>query len=82
MKRTLQRVLGVFGYQLARNNQVVTTPFQDRFEFAMDPFRKQCLISGQDEIGLTLGMANVITAHEARLAAERPWIAGAAHRVS
>ena len=64
------------------DNQVVTTPFQDRFEFAMDPFRKQCLISGQDEIGLTLGMANVITAHEARLAAERPWIAGAAHRVS
>ena len=62
--------------------QVVTTPFQDRFEFAMDPFRKQCLISGQDEIGLTLGMANVITAHEARLSAERPWIAGAAHRVS
>ena len=63
-------------------NQVVTTPFQDRFEFAMDPFRKQCLISGQDEIGLTLGMGNVITAHEARLVAERPWIAGAAHRVS
>ena len=64
------------------DNQVVTTPFQDRFEFAMDPFRKQCLISGQDEIGLTLGMAKVITAHEARLAAERSWIAGAAHRVS
>ena len=63
-------------------NQVVTTPFQDRFEFTMDPFRKQCLISGQDEIGLTLGMGNVITAHEARLAAERPWIAGAAHRGS
>ena len=63
-------------------NQVVTTPFQDRFEFTMDPFRKQCLISGQDEIGLTLGMGNVIIAHEARLAAERPWIAGAAHRVS
>ena len=61
-------------------NQVVTTPFQDRFEFAMDPFRKQCLISGQDEIGLTLGMGNVITAHETRLAVERPWIAGAAHR--
>ena len=63
-------------------NQVVTTPFQDRFEFTMDPFRKQCLISGQDEIGLTLGMGNVITAHDARLAAERPWIAGAAHRGS
>lgn len=59
-------------------NQVVTTPFQDRFEFPMDPFRKHCLISGLDEIGLTLGMDARIAAHEARLAAERPWIAGAA----
>jgi 3-isopropylmalate/(R)-2-methylmalate dehydratase small subunit len=59
-------------------NQVVTTPFQDRLEFAMDPFRKQCLMNGQDEIGLTLAMTASIAAHEARLAAERPWIAGAA----
>ncbi len=59
-------------------NQVVTTPFQDRFAFAMDPFRKQCLISGQDEIGLTLAMDSAIAAHEARLTAQRPWIAGAA----
>lgn len=61
-------------------NQVVTTPFQDRFEFAMDPFRKQCLVSGQDEIGLTLGMSPAIAAYEARLSAQRPWLAGAAHR--
>ncbi len=60
-------------------NQVVTTPFQDRFEFAMDPFRKQCLLSGQDEIGLTLAMDSAIAAHEARLGSERPWVAGAAH---
>jgi 3-isopropylmalate dehydratase small subunit len=59
-------------------NQVVTTPYQDRFEFAMDPFRKHCLLNGQDEIGLTLAMGDAISAHEARLAAERPWIAGAA----
>ena len=59
-------------------NQVVTTPFQDRFEFAMDPFRKHCLVNGLDEIGLTLSLSDGITAHEARLAAERPWIAGAA----
>ena len=63
-------------------NQVVTTPFQDRFAFLMDPFRKQCLISGQDEIGLTLGMDSAIAGHEARLSAERPWIAGAAHRAA
>lgn len=59
-------------------NQVVTTPFQDRFEFPMDPFRKHCLVNGLDEIGLTLGMGDAIAAHEARLAAERTWIAGAA----
>lgn len=59
-------------------NQVVTTPFQDRFEFAMDPFRKHCLINGLDEIGLTLGMDTAIAAHEARLATDRPWLAGAA----
>ena len=35
-------------------NQVVTTPFQDRFAFEVDPFRKHCLLNGLDEIGLTL----------------------------
>ncbi len=62
-------------------NQVVTTPHQDRFVFEVDPFRKHCLLHGLDEIGLTETMAPAITAHEARLAAERPWIAGAAQRV-
>ena len=59
-------------------NQVVTTPFQDRFAFAIDPFRKHCLMHGLDEIGLTVAMDADIGAHEARLAAERPWIGGAA----
>ena len=62
-------------------NQVVTTDYQDRFTFAVDPFRKAALLSGQDEIGLTLTMAPAIAAYEARLAAERPWVAGAAARV-
>lgn len=61
-------------------NQTVTTEYQDRFAFAVDPFRKAALLSGQDEIGLTLTMASAIAAYEARLAAERPWIAGAATR--
>ncbi len=55
-------------------NQTVTTPFQDRFEFAVDPFRKHCLLNGLDEIGLTSAMGGAIAAHEARIAAERPWI--------
>lgn len=59
---------------------MVTTPYQDRFEFPIDPFRKHCLLNGLDEIALTLEMGNAITAHETRLAAEQPWIAGAAGR--
>jgi 3-isopropylmalate/(R)-2-methylmalate dehydratase small subunit len=54
--------------------QSVTTPFQDRFHFEIDPFRKQCLLGGLDEIGLTLGKADVIDSYEARQAQERPWI--------
>ena len=61
-------------------NQVVTTPWQDRFAFPIDPFRKHCLMNGLDEIGLTEAMADSITAYEARRSADRPWIAGAAGR--
>ena len=61
-------------------NQVVTTPFQDRFAFPIDPFRKHCLVNGFDEIGLTVAMDADIAAHEARIAGNRPWISGAAHR--
>ena len=63
-------------------NQVVTTPYQDRFVFPIDPFRKHCLVNGLDEIGLTVAMDADIATHEARLVAERPWIAGAAARAA
>jgi 3-isopropylmalate/(R)-2-methylmalate dehydratase small subunit len=55
-------------------NQVVTTPFQDRFAFEIDPFRKQCLMAGLDEIGLTLAEAAAIGAHEDRRATAEPWL--------
>jgi 3-isopropylmalate/(R)-2-methylmalate dehydratase small subunit len=54
--------------------QSVTTPFQDRFEFRMDPFRRDCLMGGKDEIGLTLAMADVIGGYERTMAVERPWL--------
>ncbi|MDO9488262.1 MAG: 3-isopropylmalate dehydratase small subunit, partial [Sphingomonadaceae bacterium] len=56
-------------------NQVVTTPFQDRFAFEIDPFRKHCLLNGLDEIGLTTQMDAEIAAYEGRLRRERPWAA-------
>ncbi|MCB2066235.1 MAG: 3-isopropylmalate dehydratase small subunit [Erythrobacter sp.] len=55
--------------------QTVTTPFQDRFTFEIDPFRKHCLAEGLDEIDLTLSREAAIAAHEARLAATMPWLA-------
>ncbi|MDM7957127.1 3-isopropylmalate dehydratase small subunit [Blastomonas sp.] len=55
-------------------SQTVTTPFQDRFTFEIDPFRKTCLMQGLDEIGLTMGKADAISAYEAKLSADRPWM--------
>ncbi|MEQ1549420.1 MAG: 3-isopropylmalate dehydratase small subunit [Chakrabartia sp.] len=57
--------------------QSVTTRFQDRFSFDIDPFRKQCLIEGLDEVGLTLAMDQKISAYETKAGAAWPWQAGA-----
>lgn len=54
--------------------QTVTTPFQDRFEFDIDPFRKHCLLNGVDEIGLTLESSDAISRYEGRVAQDRPWL--------
>ncbi|CAN5180356.1 3-isopropylmalate dehydratase small subunit [soil metagenome] len=59
------------------DHQTVTTRFQDRFSFEIDPFRKACLLGGLDEIGLTLADADVIGAYEAKVGSDRPWMAGA-----
>ncbi|AJP71014.1 3-isopropylmalate dehydratase small subunit [Sphingomonas hengshuiensis] len=58
----------------------VTTPFQDRFVFDMDPFRRDCLMQGLDEIGMTLAKDTEISKYESGVAASRPWITvGAGH---
>jgi 3-isopropylmalate/(R)-2-methylmalate dehydratase small subunit len=54
--------------------QSVTTQYQDRFSFEIDPFRKHCLLGGLDEIGLTLDGAGAIDVYEGKVATERPWI--------
>ncbi|MBN8485693.1 MAG: 3-isopropylmalate dehydratase small subunit [Sphingomonadales bacterium] len=56
-------------------NQVVTTPFQDRFEFEIDPFRKHCLLNGLDEVGLTLARDTAISTYEQEARATLPWLA-------
>ena len=56
-------------------SQTVTTPFQDRFAFEIDPFRKSCLMGGLDEVGLTMARGDAIAAFEAAASAERPFLA-------
>ena len=58
-------------------SQTVTTPFQDRFHFEIDAFRKHCLTNGLDEVGLTLAMDDKISAYERRAKSAWPWQAGA-----
>ncbi len=41
--------------------------------FELDPFRKECLIQGLDDIGLTLVEGPAIEAHEAKKAEAHPW---------
>jgi 3-isopropylmalate/(R)-2-methylmalate dehydratase small subunit len=60
----------------------VTTPFQDRFSFDLDPFRRQCLMEGLDEVGLTLARDTAISNFEAMLSEHRPWIAGESRNAS
>lgn len=56
----------------------VTTPFQDRFAFELDPFRRECLMNGLDEIGLTLERGDAIGSYEGEMGQGRPWIEGRA----
>jgi 3-isopropylmalate/(R)-2-methylmalate dehydratase small subunit len=63
-------------------HQTVTTPFQDRFSFEIDPFRKYCLQGGLDEVALTLKRDEAIATYEARLATEQPWVARGPRRAA
>ncbi len=58
-------------------SQTVTTPFQDRFEFRIDAFRKHCLLNGLDEVGLTLAKGESISAYEAKAGSALSFLAKA-----
>ncbi len=55
-------------------HQTVTTQYQDRFTFDIDPFRKMCLLEGLDEISLTEKSDAAIDAYEKQLDVDRPWM--------
>jgi 3-isopropylmalate/(R)-2-methylmalate dehydratase small subunit len=64
------------GFKLAIDlpAQTVHTPSGQAFHFEIDPFRKDCLVRGLDEIGLTLQQADAIRAYETRRRTEAPWL--------
>jgi len=54
--------------------QTVTTPSGRSFSFEVDAFRKHCLLSGLDDIGLTLTEAEAIRNYEATRKQAAPWL--------
>ena len=74
--RLFREVEATPGYRLRVDlaAQTVTTPGGETFRFEVDPFRKECLLNGWDDIGLTLRHADEIRAYEARRQQDTPWL--------
>jgi 3-isopropylmalate/(R)-2-methylmalate dehydratase small subunit len=54
--------------------QSVTLPDGAILRFDIDPFRKQCLLNGWDDIGLTLRHTDAIDAYESANKGSQPWL--------
>jgi 3-isopropylmalate/(R)-2-methylmalate dehydratase small subunit len=67
------------GYQLDIDlvSQTVSSDSGQVFNFALDQFRKQCLLNGLDEIGLTLMQTEKIKQYEIEREKSHPWVYGA-----
>jgi len=64
------------GYRLDIDleSQMATTPSGESFQFEVDAFRKECLLKGLDDIGLTLQQADAIKQFETQWRAKSPWL--------
>ena len=64
------------GYRLTVDlpAQVVLRPDGYAIPFEVDAFRKECMLNGWDDIGLTLRHAEKIREFEARRRTEQPWL--------
>jgi dihydroxy-acid dehydratase len=55
-------------------SQTVTAPDGSSYVFKIDPFSKECLLKGMDQIGWTLQFESNIRAFEDKLKSEKPWL--------
>lgn len=64
------------GYRLTvdLDAKTITRPDGKVIPFNVDPFRRECLLNGWDDIGLTLRHADKIRDYEARRRIDQPWL--------
>ena len=76
VEEMLAQVAATPGFELKIDlpTQTVTTPAGAVLEFAIEPFKKHCLLNGLDEIGLTLQHSEDIRAYEAKRRTQAPWL--------
>jgi 3-isopropylmalate/(R)-2-methylmalate dehydratase small subunit len=55
-------------------SQTIKGPDGGTVHFDIDPHRKQCLLNGLDDIGLTMQKAPAIKSYEEKAAKSRPWL--------
>jgi 3-isopropylmalate/(R)-2-methylmalate dehydratase small subunit len=74
--RLFREVAATPGYALTVDlpEQRIITPDKESIGFAVDPFRKDCLIHGLDDIALTLQYADAIRRYEEKRRGEAPWL--------
>ena len=74
--RLLAAVQATPGYRLRVDlaAQTVTAPDGEVYRFAIDSHRKQCLLEGLDDIGLTLQAADRIRAYGKIRRGQAPWL--------
>jgi 3-isopropylmalate/(R)-2-methylmalate dehydratase small subunit len=70
VERVFQTAARNPGYELTIDleRQIISDDCGNKFSFAVDPFRRECLLKGLDDIGLTLQHEDAIARYEAQRA--------------
>lgn len=76
VQELFDQVAATPGYRLKIDlgTQVVVRPDGKVLSFEVDSFRRECLLNGWDDIGLTLRHADLIKDFEIRRRIEQPWL--------
>ncbi len=55
-------------------NQIISMDKNETIKFEVDPYKKNCLMKGLDDISLTLNKDNIINKYESNLKKKTPWL--------